>query len=198
MDWFDALKEKLFGEPVRRSGQLHHGPLVRSEAFRKKFERWEQGRERSELLRHLREQFEREQLSADTDLHIFSTAQATGVQIKRPADRDPEVLRFLLEDFKDRVIAEGYRLHLSDHRIDPKGEERERYYLKPAFASDRLQPPLSQRFGNVLIENWGEGGDGPRHLKVLITVYSDRLYEPAGSGIALINSLFADRGRALS
>ncbi len=197
MDWFDTLKEKLFGEPVKRSGQLHHGPLVRSEGFKARFERWK-AKGRSGLLQHLRDLFNREQLSSDTDLHIFSSAQATGVQMKLPADRDPEEFRFLLEEFKDRVIAEGYRLHHSDHRIDPKGEERERYYLKPEIASDRLQPPLPQRFGNVLIENWGDGGDGPRHLKVLITVYSDRLYEAAESGIALINSLFADRGRALS
>ncbi len=148
-------------------------------------------------MQHLRDLFHREQLSSDTDLHIFSSAQATGVQVKLPADREPEDLQFLLEEFKERVIAEGYRIHLSDHRIDLKGGVRERYYLKPSIPSDRLQPPLTQLFGNVLIENWG-GPEGPDHLKVLITVYSDRLYEPAGSGMALINSLFADRGRALS
>lgn len=197
MDWFDNLKEKLFGEPVKRSGQLHHGPLQRSEAFLQRYERWYSGTERERWLEHFREMFDRELVVQDTDLHLFSTAQATGMQLKRPRDADPEMLHFLQEEFKDQVIQEGYRVHLSDHRISPAGQHRERYYLKPEIAVAELKPPLPQRFGNVLIENWGDEAGKARHLKVLITVYSDRLYSPAESGMALINSLLTGRGRAL-
>jgi hypothetical protein len=194
MDWIDRLKDMLFGEPVRQSGHLHHGPLKRSEEFLRRHERWLKSAARNKLLEHYREMLHQEQRTADTELHLFGTEQATGVQITRSSFTSPEALRHLLEEFKDKVIAEGYRLHLSDHRISPKGEERERYYLKPSIASDKLDPPLPQRYGNVLIENWGNGRD-PDHLKVLITVYNDRLYSAADSGMALINSLFEERGR---
>ena len=137
-----------------------------------------------------------EQLSADTALHLFTSEQATGMQIQRPAKAEKEMLRYLMEEFKDRVTEEGYRLHLSDQRIKHDGEHRERYYLKPAI-ENTAEKPLPQRYGNVMIETWGDG-EMPERLKVLITVYSDRLYSPAESGMALINSLLSDRGRETS
>jgi hypothetical protein len=130
-----------------------------------------------------------EQRTADTAMHLFSTAQATGMQLKKPEGSSPDVLLHLMEEFKDRVIKTGYRVHLSDHRINLQGEDRERYYLKPSMSGEGLKPPLPQRFGNVLIEIWGSGSGKAEHLKVLITVYSDRLYTPAGSGMVLISSL---------
>ncbi len=196
MEWFDRLKEKLFGGPEQRAGHLHHGPLVRSERFHVRHAQWLASDERLRWLGHFRSLLVQEQLSADTALHLFASEQATGMQLSRPPDAEEGMLRHLMEEFKDRVIEEGYRLHLSDQRIKHDGEHRERYYLKPAMENDEREP-LPQRYGNVLIETWGDG-EMPQHLKVLITVYSDRLYSRAESGMALINSLLSDRGRETS
>jgi hypothetical protein len=198
MDWFDRLKDKLFGEPVQRSGQLYHGPLKRTEPFLDRHRQWLAGGTRTRLLGHYRELLRQEQLSSDTDLHLFSSEQATGMQIKRPADAPADVLHHLMEEFKNCVLAQGYRLQLSDHKIGPEGGHRERYYLKPEIPVDEQRPPLPQRYGNVLIEAWGDDELQARHLKVLVTVYSDRLYMPAESGMSLINSLLGERGRDLS
>ncbi len=195
MDWFDELKEKLFGEPVERTGQLHHGPLKRGDTFLERHRRWLESHDRKALLAHFRELYNKEQRSADTALHLFSSVQATGLQIQRPKGFSPEVLHHLLEEFKERVIGEGYRTHLSDHRISAEGEHRERYYLKPSIPSDHLQPPLPQRFGNVLIENWGNTDGRADHLKVLITVFNDRLYQPPEPGMELIGILLDERHR---
>ncbi len=198
MDWFDRLKEELFGESVRRSGQLHHGPLERSGSFLQRHQQWKASEERRALLAHYRELLDQERRSADTALHVFSTTQATGIQITRPKHAAADVLNHLLEEFKDRTLEEGYGLHLSDHRISEEGEHRERYYLKPSIRSSGSRPPLPQRFGNVLLECWGDQEGRAMNLKVLITVYSDRLYMPAESGMALISSLLSERGRAFS
>lgn len=197
MDWLDRLRTSLFGESVQRSGHLHHGPLERSAAFLERYEQWSESDERSRVLAHFRQLLSQEQRHSDTAMHLFLTPQATGMQIARPVDASPEVLHFLQEEFKDRLIAEGYRVNLADHKIDPMGEHRERYSLKPNISA-AAAPPLPQLFGNVAIETWGNNLGKAERLKVLITVYSDRLYSPAESGIALINSLLAGRGRALS
>jgi hypothetical protein len=199
MEWWESLREKLFGPQVERTGQLHHGPLVRSEGFQKRHLRWLAGSDRAHLLEEYQAMLAQEQLSSDTALHLLSTSQATGVQMKRPSGAPASALQHLHEEFKDKVIAEGYRVHLSDHRISTGGLHRERYYLKPTIPSDALEPPLPQRYGNVLLESWGREADAPEHLKVLITVYSDRLYMPALSGMKLISSLLEEvRGRDLS
>jgi hypothetical protein len=198
MDWFDQMRNKLFGEPVERSGHLHHGPLERGEGFMQRYQDWLRSNERRDLLAHFREMLTQEQRSADTALHLFANQQATGMQIKRPKGSEPPVLQYLQEEFKNRVLAEGYRMHLADQKISPDGVHRERYYLKPAITGSSTQPPLDQRYGNILVETWGDDAGKPEHLKVMITVYNDRLYSPAESGMALINSLFEDRGRAFN
>ena len=86
-------------------------------------------------------------------------------------------LQHLMELLKERVLALGYRMQLADQRIGTDGLHRERYYLKPAPPADLSSGPIPQHYGNVLIECWGQDR-ADRHLKVLCTVYSDRLYAP--------------------
>jgi hypothetical protein len=198
MDWFDSLKQRLFGEVVQRTGRLHHGPLVRTPAFEARHAQWMAFGEARTRMRELHELLEQEQRSGDTsELHLFQDGKATGMQLRRPSHWPADSLDHLLEAFHQQVLALGYRVQMSDLRISVEGEHRERYYLKPILGNDGQGGPLDQRYGNILLENRGTG-QGAEHLKVLVTIYSDRLYSPALSGIELITSLTTGRGLPLS
>jgi hypothetical protein len=196
MDWFDQLKDRLFGTGDKPAGQLHRGPLERSEAFLLRHRNW-MAREAADLLERYREQLEQEVRHGDSALHLLHTPQASGMQLKLPEGAAPDSLAHLLELFKDRVLAMGYRLQMADQRITTDGTLKERYYLKPTPPAGHGDAPLPQRYGNVLVEAWGSGQQ-LRHLKVLCTVYSDRLYQEAESTGALWTSLLSTRGLPFS
>lgn len=192
MDWFDSLKQRLFGEAVQRSGKLHHGPLQRNAAFGERHAAWLAGGEAERRLAELRGWLGRERSLGDTaELHLFSDAKATGLQLQRPAHWPADALHHLLDLLRDRVKELGYRVQLSDLRIGLDGEHRERHYLKPALTTLQEGRPADQRYGNILLEAWGPQGEAQR-LKVLATVYSDRLYGEASSGTELLDVLLAE------
>jgi hypothetical protein len=198
MDWFDTLRQRLFGEVVQRTGQLHHGPLLRTPAFEARHAEWKAFGSCEKQLDELRQLLYQEQQSGDTEtLHLFHDTKATGMQLRRPTHWPTDSLHHLLDAFRDQVLQLGYRLQLSDQRISVSGEHRERYYLKPDPQPAEPGALLDQRYGNILLEAWGPDS-GATHLKVLATVYSDRLYSPALSGTELLSTLVELRGRPLS
>jgi hypothetical protein len=196
MDWFDQLKERLFGSDNKPTGHLHHGPLERGDAFLQRHRTW-MARDAASLLEQYRGQLDQEVLHADSPLHLLHTPQASGMQLQLPKGAAPDSLGHLLDLFKDRILAMGYRLQLADQRIAADGRVKERYYLKPGPAAGYGDAPLPQRFGNVLLEAWGDGQQ-LRHLKVLCTVYSDRLYQEAESTDVLWTNLLSTRGLPFS
>lgn len=198
MDWFDSLREQLFGEAVQRTGRLHHAPLVRTPAFEARHAHWMAFGEGRKQLGELRDLLDQERRSGDTPrLHLFSDAKATGMRLQRPAHWPADSLHHLLDAFRQQVLDLGYRVQMSDLRISVHGEHRERHYLKPELGDTGNGEVLDQRYGNILLEAWGPD-DGAQYLKVLATVYSDRLYSPALSGMDLLSSLTAGRGLPLS
>ncbi|MEX1132305.1 MAG: hypothetical protein WEC15_03700 [Flavobacteriales bacterium] len=198
MDWFDNLKERLFGEAVQRTGRLHHAPLVRTPAFEARHAQWLAFGEGRKQLGELHDLLDQEKRTGDTPrLHLFSDAKATGMQLRRPAHWPADSLHHLLDAFRQQVLGLGYRVHMSDLRISVQGEHRERHYLKPETDTTGTGELVDQRYGNILLEAWGPD-DGAEYLKVLATVYSDRLYSPALSGMELLSSLTTGRGLPLS
>lgn len=198
MDWIDGLKNKLFGGAVQKTGQLHHALLKRSVAFEVKHSNWLNSGLYRELSQELNALLEQEVRHGDTtELHLLRNAKATGMQLERPAHWPADCLHHLMDAFREQIIALGYRTQMSDLRISMSGEYRERHYLKPIWSSDIPGAAIDQRYGNILIEVWGTENEA-EHLKVLATVYHDRLYSPAASGMELLSLLTAGRGLPLS
>ena len=188
MDWIDRLRDQLFGPAERGTVALHHGPLVRHNRFLERHDEWRRGSERHRLLAELREQLRRERLHGDSPLYLLDLPQASGLELSRPGWADHDVLHHLMDEFRDRMLAMGYRQQLADERSGPDGVHRERRYLKPNIAVTGLGSPMDQRHGNVLLECRGPSS-AATHLKVLITVYHDRTYAPPLSGPALLSRL---------
>jgi hypothetical protein len=87
---------------------------------------------------------------------------------------------------------------LGYHRVslDRKMEEiqenvrtTEKQYFKPPLSSTDFSTKIDQIFGNVSIEKVNIN-DKPSFLKVLVTVYSDHLYQDAKSFDQFIDDLF--------
>ncbi len=197
MNWIDDLRNKLFGNPEVSTGKLHHGPLVRPARWTLEHAAWLADGRTDALLRGLRMRLLDERLSGTGDLHLMRTPQATGLQLRRPEGSTSDDLRHLMDLWRDRVLAEGYRVQNSDVRLGTDVSLRERHYLKPLITASDLAGPLDQRYGNVLLEAFGPA-DGPLYLRALITVYSDRNYTPALPALPLLDRLFEEPRRAFS
>ena len=187
MDWWDQLRERLFGGQVAATGQLHHGPLVRNAQFAARHTVWAVGGEAARQRREVREWLEQERLHGDDPhLYLLDDAKVHAMQLERPAHWPDDALHHHLDDLRERVLELGYRPQLSDLRISTDGTQRERHYLKPEPQAAAVQ---DQRYGNILLEAWGPQ-DGARFLKVMATTYQDRNYSAARSGAELLDVLF--------
>jgi hypothetical protein len=98
-------------------------------------------------------------------------------------------LSYLMEFLKDKMLTTPYLLAHAERRMDEKKgyvETWEKYYLKPPRS---LVSPKDQMYGNIIIELL-------RHdrneiwLKLLVTIYSDRMYTEPGNFNDLMSFLF--------
>lgn len=197
MEWLDRLREKLFGSPELSTGRLYQGSLIRPLRWATEHTDWLSHGRTDRMLRGLRRRLQDERLSGTGDLHLLETPQAAGLQFRRPASATADDLRHLMDLWRDRVLAEGYRVQNSDIRIGVDGSARERHYLKPVITATDVQGTMDQRYGNVLLEAFGPADD-LQHLRVLVTVYSDRNYSPALPAGPLLDRLLEEPRRALS
>jgi len=196
MNWFEHVRDRLFGE-VERTSHIHHGSLVRTEAYWARHAQWLRTGEGKMLLHDLRTWLEDHRRGLETPLTVMDNPKASGFRLQRPKGWSSTSLQHLLDHFRTVILRNGYRTQLSDLRIDLEGVHRERYYLKPDIQYDPVHGPLDQRYGNILIEAWGPDRR-PWMLHVLLTFYSDRLYGPPLPSGGLFDELLADAGRALS
>jgi|GEM_PF-1921232 hypothetical protein len=197
MDLLDRLREKLFGGPELSTGRLYQGSLIRPSRWDAEHTDWLAHGRTDRMLRGLRRRLQDERLSGTGDLHLLQTPQAVGLQLMRPASATADDLRHLMDLWRDRVLAEGYRVQNSDLRLGVDGSARERHYLKPLITAANVQGTMDQRYGNVLLEAFGPTDD-LHHLRVLVTVYSDRNYTPALPAAPLLDRLLEAPRRALS
>jgi hypothetical protein len=187
MGWLDRILGRVTPTAVRGAHVLHE-PLVRSTGFVERSSGLREGEAWKALLASVGNDWRDARAGLPGRSTHFTGEKATGFMFARPEGTSEELFRCLLDELRDRVLAEGYRLQLADRRITGQGVQHDRYYLKPIIKA--LRPPIDQRFGNVLLEQWGEGG-APDHLKVLVTVYQDRLYGPPEDASALLDRLFS-------
>lgn len=147
MDWFDGLKNKLFGGAAVQGGQLHHALLTRSATFEARHAKWLATGAGRELLRELQDMLEYEIRHGDSPkLHLFRDPKATGMQVKRPEHWPADSLHHTMDAFREQVLVLGYRLQMSDLRINTSGEYRERHYLKPAVSSESADGSMDQSY----------------------------------------------------
>lgn len=175
---FQSAEESSSLEPVI------HTVIERTEQEKKDFEFWQGTLVRRRLSDWLSDQYAIYRVvpkNVDAALDFLDTPSKKGFVIHfyktQYSKRD---VTHLLDYFKVKVKALGYRSQLSDTRTfnQPKWVETiERHYLKPQTSFTPIEKS-DQKYGNIMLE-LDFRDDRPYQLKFSATSYQDHLFKDA-------------------
>jgi len=114
-------------------------------------------------------------------IHLLQMQAANGFALTYPTDLNPQEFQHIFDLLKDRILTLNYRLVNADRQMFDKGnyvETKEKYYLKPNIDSQNTDQLFNQQYGNILIEQILID-EKPSFLKLVASIYSDRLYTEA-------------------
>lgn len=197
-DWWDDIRG-LF-QKAESSSPSHpaiHEMIERSSDEKVDFQHWKETIVRRRLQDWLFDQYAIFQaLPHETDetLDFLSTPSSKGFAIHfsmtRYSQRD---VQHYFDFLKERVLAQNYRIQISDRRTYNRKEwieTVERHYLKPRQKKQESQK-LRQGFGNITIEHVKR--DELSHLlKFRATIYRDHQFEDARGFRELMQLLAAE------
>lgn len=192
MAFLDNLWDRLFpNDKDKRPVQVME-ELRRSTHYKNSYNTWKESSEAKSLLKAVERSYylKKNHIQGEYALHLFQSASANGFALTHHPSLDPQTFQFLLDFWRDRMLALSYRLANTDRQIREKGnyvETIEKHYLKPPLSRNQAQ--ADQRFGNVLLE-YVLIDQQPSYLKVMVTVYSDRLFTEAQPFDELLDHLF--------
>lgn len=136
--------------------------------------------------------FKKAGINERPQVHLFSSQYANGFAItfEEPLNKDSFSNLFLT--LANRVLALGYKQVSLDRKMEEKEDkviQTEKFYFKPPLQIPEEGALISQLFGNVALEKIVVDNQ-PSYLKMLVTVYSDRLYQDAWSFDEMMDKLF--------
>lgn len=197
-NFWDQIKN-LFRSVEESSSQRPaiHEMLERSETELADYQQWHETLSKRRLLDWVREShlnFMVEGESRDQAIDFLNTPSAKGfvLHIYKTRYRKREISHFF-DYLKERVLALGYRISLSDTQTYNKKdwvEQVDRHYLKPP--TDLRNPgrgKFDQGFGNISIELVYRN-DQLQLLKFKATTYSDHMYQEAKEFSDLMKQLY--------
>lgn len=136
--------------------------------------------------------FKKSQINDAPQVHLLESPYANGFAVTYDHPLTPETFSKLFLAFSRRILDLGYQQVSLDRKIEEVNEQvktTEKFYLKPPLQAPQENQKISQLFGNVSIEKISINNQ-PSYLKLVVTVYSDRLYENAKPFDQLMDSLF--------
>ncbi len=178
MSFFDTIYKKLFNKHEPNT-VLSHKALKRSEKQKTSFSNW-LGDNRSEMLIekiHRAYHLKRTDINSDIPVLLFRSAYANGFAVKNSPEINNNDFHLLLDYFRHKLLALGYRQAGSDSKVTAKSDfvlTVDKFYMKPPL---QVEPPIDQMYGNVAIE-LHLVDDQPNYLKLMASIYSDRMYKP--------------------
>jgi len=187
MGVWEDLRDRLF---PRGGKLLWHEVISRPEKEEISKEAW--AKQIPNVLETLSKSYHYKKLDlkAPWQVHVFDSSSANGFALSFPKDLGKLGFQHLFDLLKEQVLTMGYKLANSDRKLTDKGQfvmTVERHYLKPK--TRQFEPPVDQRYGNVLIELVKED-DAPQYIKVMASVYNDRMYQPAAPFHEFLEALF--------
>lgn len=136
--------------------------------------------------------FKKSGISGTPEVHILNSPYANGFAVSYESPLDEKTFSHLFFAFGRRMLDLGYHRVSLDRKMEEIQENvrtTEKQYFKPPFGSTDFSQKIDQIFGNVSIEKVNIN-DKPSFLKVLVTVYSDHLYQDAKPFDQFIDELF--------
>lgn len=185
MSFFDKIFNRIFSDkenPV--IGVAVHEVLTRNPREIKAFDAWKFSSVYPQLLEEVSNAYyyKKTGIRSEMTIHLFQSVYANGFAISYLPRIGKKHFQYLFDVFRERVIGMNYRIANADRQIiDKKSyvETREKYFLKPSL---NLQGDASvlneQLYGNISLEHV-LADNQPQYIKVLASIYSDRLYKSA-------------------
>lgn len=139
--------------------------------------------------------FKRAQINGHPQVHIFESPYANGFAVTYEEPFDLKSFSRLFLAFSRRVLALGYEQVSLDRKFEEINEQvkvTEKFYFKPPIQLPAEGELISQLYGNVALEKVSVNNK-PSYIKLLATVYSDRLYQDAKPFDQLMDRIFEIR-----
>ena len=168
--------------------------LKRSEKERYEFDDWKTEKRFEAFNKLLEKQFNlsKERKNNPAICTFMNQQKASGFVLYFDDDFSADDFRFYMDYLHQKVLNLGYRKYLSDFKqyVRKDHVQRiERHYVKPKLTRDPKATQANQRYGNITIELHFKD-EKVRYLKLLVSVYSDRLYSQAWPFEDLMEKLY--------
>lgn len=131
-------------------------------------------------------------IQSHPEIHILNSPYANGFAVSFENPLTSKTFSQLFFAFGLRMLDLGYHRVSLDRKMEEVNEQvktTEKQYFKPPLSSADFSRKIDQLYGNVSIEKVSID-DKPSFLKVLVTVYSDHLYQKAQPFDEFIEALF--------
>ncbi len=192
-NFLDDLFKKVFSTSEKLPINVKENFLVKQSEWAD-LESWLQTQDSKNLfaLIYKNYHFKRTQINETPQVHIFSSPYANGFAVSYEPPFDIKSFSRLFLGFSRRILGLGY----SQVSLDRKYEEvndrvkvTEKFYFKPPLQLPVEGELISQIYGNVSLEKISIDNQ-PSYIKLLTTVYSDRLFQDAKPFDQFLDCLF--------
>jgi hypothetical protein len=190
--FIEDLFSKLF--PKKSLPVSHKENFHQSTADSEELENWLKGDEARDLFGVISKNyhFKKSGIQSHPEIHILNSPYANGFAISFENPLTSKTFSQLFFAFGLRMLDLGYHRVSLDRKMEEINEQvktTEKQYFKPPLSSADFSQKIDQLYGNVSIEKVSID-DKPSFLKVLVTVYSDHLYQKAQPFDEFIDALF--------
>jgi len=178
MSFFDTVYKKLFKSSAANS-VLSHKMLKRTPRQKERFDKWLLDEKSHALIQSIHKAYhlKRTDIESEIPILLFRSDYANGFAVKNNAVIADADFHHLLDYFRHKLLSLGYRQAGSDSKTTAKNGfvlTVDKFYMKPPL---QAEPPIDQLYGNVGIE-LHLMDDQPNYLKLMASIYADRMYKP--------------------
>ncbi|WP_143959924.1 hypothetical protein [Litoribacter populi] len=191
MNFWDEVVEKLFGNT--KGNVAFKENFIQKEGDVAQVSEWLKG-EGAEVMAlvYKNYHFQKASISAKPFVKLYNTPYANGFAVFFQNPLELHSFSNLFFAFGQRIVDLGYQKISQDRKIQEIGTEVktiEKQYFKPPIRYKVSGQKIDQLFGNVSVEKV-LFNDKPSYITVLVTIYSDHLYQDAKPFDEFIEQLF--------
>jgi hypothetical protein len=191
--FLDDLFKKVF-KPSDKSPMRLKENFVIKEIEQTDLDLWIESEESAQLftLVYKNYHFKRTGINGQPQVHIFDSPYANGFAVTYENPFNAKSFSRLFLAFSQRLLALGYEQVSLDRKFEEINDQvkvTEKFYFKPPIQLPAEGELISQLYGNVSLEKVTIDNE-PSYIKLLATVYSDRLYQDAKSFDQLMDGIF--------
>jgi hypothetical protein len=192
-NFFDDLFKKVF-KPSGETPMRVKENFTIKDAERADLAQWLKLEESEQLLSivYKNYHFKRSGIDTHPQVHILDSPYANGFALTYEEPFDLKSFSRIFLAFSQRILALGYEQVSLDRKFEEINEQvkvTEKFYFKPPLQLPVAGELITQLYGNVTLEKVSVDNK-PNFIKLLATVYSDRLYQDAKPFDQLMDRIF--------